>query len=547
MTDARISGPRERWLYLALAGLVVLVWLGTLSARPLFNPDEGRYAEIPREMLSAGDWIIPHLDGLAYIEKPPLQYWATAATYWLFGESVWSARLYTALCALGVIAVVWVLARRLWDEPVAWRSAAVLASLSLFVIMGQLLTLDMSLTFYMTLSLAGFLLAQRERWRGWMLLAWLAAAFGVLTKGPVAAAIPAAVLVIYTLVTRETGAWRRLELKIGFPLFLAVTIPWHWLAARRLPDFLQFFFIHEHVARYLTPSAGREEAVWFFGAVFLAGSLPWTIAALRILATGWRARMAPGDFNHALFLWLWVVFVLGFFTLSDSKLIPYILPAMPALALLVGAAPAETLRRDVIATAVLTGIVAAVLVVASVTLPHWLGASPRSPYFLQLSRPLLAIAAVLAISMAYAMLRRVGGVSGSAAFLGVGWCLGVLLLVRAASAVGPIYSGYSLAAALPPEVPHDVPIYSVATYDQSLPFYLSRTVRLVGVRGELDYGLRHAPADAELGLAQFVQIWSATDQAYAIMEPDLFDELKSAGVPMRETHRDMQRVLVSRQ
>jgi 4-amino-4-deoxy-L-arabinose transferase-like glycosyltransferase len=547
VSDAGVSARRERWLYLALAGFVVLVWLGTLSARPLFNPDEGRYAEIPREMLSTGDWIIPHLDGLAYIEKPPLQYWATAVSYRLLGENVWSARFYTALCALGMIAVVWMLAQRLWDEAVAWRSAAVLASLSLFVIMGQLLTLDMSLTFYMTLSLAGFLLAQREHWRRWMLLAWAAAALGVLTKGLVAAAIPAAVLVLYTLVTRETGAWRRLDLKAGVPLFLVVTVPWHWLAAGRLPDFLQFFFIHEHLARYLTPSAGREGAVWFFGAVFLAGSLPWTIPALRVLATGWRARSGPGEFNHALFLWLWLVFVLGFFTLSDSKLIPYILPAMPAVALLIGASPPQTLRRDLIATATLMGLAAGVFVVAGVTLPHWFAASPRSPYFLQLSRPLLPIAAVLAISVAYAMLRRVGGVTGSAAFLGVGACLGVLLLMRAAAAVGPIYSGYSLATALPADLPRDVPIYSVATYDQSLPFYLSRTVRLVAVRGELDYGLRHAPADTELGLAQFVQDWSATQRAYAIMEPDMFDELKSAGVPMRETHRDLQRVLVSRQ
>ena len=534
-------------MYLALAGLVALVWLATLSARPLFNPDEGRYAEIPREMLSSGDWIIPHLDGFAYIEKPPLQYWATALSYRLLGANVFSARLYTALCALGTIAIIWMLARRLTDETAAWRAASVLASLSLFTIMGQLLTLDMSLTFFMTLSLAGFLLAQRERWRGWMLLAWLAAAFGVLTKGLVAAAIPAAVLVVYTLITRETGVWRRLELKAGMPLFLAVAVPWHWLAASRLPDFLQFFFVHEHFARYLTPSAGREEAVWFFGAVFFAGSLPWTIPALRILFTGWRVPSVPGEFNHALFLWLWVVFVIGFFTLSDSKLIPYILPAMPAVALLIGASPPAALRRDLIATAILVGLVAAVLGVASATLPQWIAASPRSPYFLQLSRPLLPIAAVLAISAAYAMLRRAGGVTGSTAFLGVGWSLGVLLLVRAASLVGPIYSGYSLAAALPADVHRDVPIYSIATYDQSLPFYLARTVRLVAVRGELDYGLRHAPADAELGLAQFVDNWSAVGQAYAIMEPDMFVELKSAGVPMRETHRDLQRVLVSRQ
>jgi 4-amino-4-deoxy-L-arabinose transferase-like glycosyltransferase len=547
VTAGGATGARERWLYIALAGLLVIIWLATLGARPLFNPDEGRYAEIPREMQSGGDWVIPHLDGLAYIEKPPLQYWATALAYRLLGETVFSARLYTALCALGAVALVWMLARRLWDEAAAWRAAAVLASLSLFTIMGQLLTLDMSLTFFMTLGLAGFLLAQRERSPRWMLLAWLATALGVLTKGLVAAAIPAAVLIVYTLVTRETGAWRRLELKTGLPLFLAVTVPWHWLAAGRLPDFLQFFFIHEHFARYLTPSAGRQEASWFFGAVLLAGSLPWTLPALRILCTGWRARTAPGEFNHALFLWLWIVFVLGFFTLSDSKLIPYILPAMPAVALLVGALTPATLRRDLIATAILVTLAAAALLAASLGLPQWLAPSARSPYFLQLARPLLPVAALLALSAAYTLLRRAGGATGGTVLLGVGWCLALLMLMRGAAAVGPIYSGYSLAQALPANLSRDVPIYSVATYDQSLTFYLARTVRLVAVRGELDYGLRHAPSDASLDLAQFVDAWSVADQAYAVMEPGLFDELKSAGVPMRETHRDLQRVLVSRQ
>ncbi len=546
MTAPGVPAPAQRRLYAALALFVALMWLATLAARPLFNPDEGRYAEIPREMLARGDWVIPRLDGLAYIEKPPLQYWATAICYRLLGTSVFSARLYTALCALGLIALVWALARRLWDQATAWRCAAIMASLSLATILGQLLTLDMSLAFFMTLSLAGFLLAQREPGSRWMLLAWLAAAAAVLTKGLVAAAIPAAVLVVYTLVTRDASAWRRLRLRAGVPLFLAVTVPWHWLASGRLPDFLQFYIWHEHFARYLTPSADRQEAWWFYGAVFLAGSLPWTMPALRVLFTGWRARAAPGEFNHALFLWLWIVFIIGFFSLSDSKLIPYILPAMPAVALLVGAQPPAALRRGVIATAIVTGLAAAALAIAAATLPHWIAASARSPYFLQFAGRLLPVEAVLAVSAAYVLVRRGQDETGSVVFLGVGWCLGILLLLRAAAVVAPIYSGYSLAAALPP-ADRDAPLYSVATYDQTLPFYLARTVRLVAVGGELDYGLRHAGAGASLDMVQFVSAWSAADRAYAVMEPDTFDGLKSRGVPMRETHRDLQRVLVSRQ
>jgi len=153
--------PRERWIYRELAVLLTLLWLATLAARPLFNPDEGRYAEIPREMQSAGDWVIPHLNGLAYIEKPPLQYWATAVSYRLLGPSEFAARLYTALTALATILLAWLAARRLWGLEAAWRAAAVLSGMLLFVVLGQLLTLDMSLTFYMTLSLAAFLSAQQ--------------------------------------------------------------------------------------------------------------------------------------------------------------------------------------------------------------------------------------------------------------------------------------------------------------------------------------------------------------------------------------------------
>jgi 4-amino-4-deoxy-L-arabinose transferase-like glycosyltransferase len=260
------SSMGARWLYVGLAGLIGVVWLATLAGRPLFNPDEGRYAEIPREMLG-GDWVIPHLNGLDYIEKPPLQYWATALTYRFLGVSEFSARLYTALTALAGIALMGLLAARLWDTAAGWRAAAVLSGMFMFVVLGQLMTLDMSLTFWMTASLAGFLLAQQVKAseRGWMLFAWVAAALGVLTKGLVAAAIPAAVLVIYSLCSRDFAPWRKLHLVQGVPLFLIIAVPWHWLAARRLDDFLQFFFIHEHFARYLTPSADRQESWWFFG------------------------------------------------------------------------------------------------------------------------------------------------------------------------------------------------------------------------------------------------------------------------------------------
>lgn len=530
-----------------LAALLALLWLATLASRPLFNPDEGRYAEIPREMLSGGDWVVPHLNGLAYVEKPPLQYWATAMSYRVFGPNPFAARLYCALCALATIVLAGLTARRLWSDRAGWRAAAVLAGMMMFVVLGQLLTLDMSLTFYMTLSLAAFLLAQQAPdTRRWMLLAWAAAACGVLTKGMVAAALPAAVLILYSAYSRDFAPWRRLRLTWGLPLFLAITLPWHTLAARRLPDFLEFFFVHEHIARYLTPVADRQQPWWFFAGVFLAGSVPWTVPAMRVLGGGWRRGAPPGTFDPVLFLWIWVAFIGVFFSLSDSKLMPYILPVMPALALLIGALPAQQLQRDFLLTAAITlaaglGLGAASLVWSRVVAP-----SDRSIYFLPLARPLGQIAILLTVSGAFVLAQRVRDATRAAIFLGVGWCLAWLLLIRAAALVAPVYSGAGLAAALSGD-DRGAPLYSVGTYDQSLTFYLQRTVTLVGYRGELDYGLRKAPDLGVADRAEFLRRWILHSRAFAVMERSMFDELKRRGTPMRLVAQDANRVLVARQ
>jgi 4-amino-4-deoxy-L-arabinose transferase-like glycosyltransferase len=539
----------DRRVYQSLAVFVAVVWLATLTARPLFNPDEGRYAEIPREMLSTGDWVVPHLNGLAYIEKPPLQYWATAASLCLLGPSEFAARLYSALTALATILLVGSAARRLWGQDAAWRAAAVLSGMFMFVVLGQLLTLDMSLTFYMTVSLAAFLLAQQAaRPRYWMILAWAAAGFGVLTKGLVAAAIPVAVLLLYSVYSRDYTPWRRLYAAWGLPLFLAITVPWHWLAARRLPDFLEFFFVHEHLARYLTPIADRQEPWWFFGGVFLAGSMPWTLPALRVLGGGWRRRSPAvgGKFQPTVFLWIWVVFIGVFFSLSDSKLMPYILPAMPALALLIALLPAETLKRDCLVTAILTVTAGLGLGLASLDWPRVIASSDRSAYFLPLAQPLGRIALLLAVSGAFVLVQRARDATRAAAFLGVGWCLAWLLLVRAAALLAPVYSGIGLAAALP-VADRNAPLYSVATYDQSLTFYLRRTVMLVAYRGELDYGLRKAPGAEIADPAEFLRLWSSPARAFAVMEKRMFDDFSSRGVPMRLVAQDVNRVLVARQ
>jgi len=378
-----------------------------------------------------------------------------------------------------------------------------------------------------------------------MLLAWVAAACGVLTKGLVAAAIPAAVLVIYSLASRDFAPWRRLQPALGLPLFLALTVPWHWLAALRLDDFLQFFFVHEHFARYLTPISDRQEPWWFFGWVFLAGTVPWTLPALRIVVSGWGGPAQPGQFRPLLFLWIWVIFICVFFSLSDSKLMPYILPAMPALAVLIAAQPVAALKRDFLVTGILTTAAALALGVASFRLPALIPDSGGRPYFLLLARPVREVAAVLLVSGLFVWVQGAREVTRCSVVLGVGWSLAVLLLIRSASLLAPLYSGIDLAAALP-AAERNAPLYSVRTYDQSLAFYLQRTVMLVEYRGELDYGLGRAPDREITDVDAFLKEWDSQVRAYAVMDKRTFDKFKERGVPMRSIGQTVNRVMVSR-
>jgi 4-amino-4-deoxy-L-arabinose transferase-like glycosyltransferase len=530
------------WIAIAL----VVSWFALLGERPLFNPDEGRYAEIPREMLASGDWLVPHLNGLVYIEKPPLQYWATALSYELFGSNVWAARFYTGVCALLTVLATMGLGMRLWGRAVALRAGIMLASSLALLVMSQQLTLDMSLTFFTTLTLASFCLAQDaltgNRRRSWMWLAWGSAAAAFLTKGLVALVLPALALAAYSLVYRHWKPWSRLSILTGVVLFMLIAAPWCVLMQRHVPQFFDFFFIREHLQRFLTRIADRYEPPWFFIPVLAAGALPWLLPAARALAGGWRLSKTPSEFDARAFLWMWCVVVFVFFSMSDSKLIPYILPLFPALALLMASAEPAALRRDLKRTSlglVLTGIL---LVVVAGILPQLLHNPTSAPFFVQLRLPALLMG-LIAVGGGLLARRRVD----ATAAVGVTAYLFVFVLLWSAARVAPLYSGAPLAAQLSPAIIANTVIYSVRTYDQSLPFYLGRTMTLVETRGELDFGLTLEPQKTLPSLAAFAPRWRAASDALAVMEPSTYALLQQQALPMVVRARIPKLLIVSRQ
>ncbi|HBH35802.1 MAG TPA: phospholipid carrier-dependent glycosyltransferase, partial [Gammaproteobacteria bacterium] len=341
------SVPRSAaWFVIILIGVI---WFMLPGYRDLVEPDEGRYAEIPREMVATGDWVTPRLNGFKYFEKPALQYWMTAATFKLFGESNATARLW--VMAAGFAGALWMMyvAGRLWGREVGYYAFLILSSSLLYVVLGHLLILDMTLSVFMAGALGAVLLAQSSRdssaqVRNWMLLAWLMTGLAVLSKGLVGIVLPGAAIVIYSLWQRDWALWKHLHLVKGVLLILLVTAPWFIMVSITNPEFAEFFFIHEHFDRYTSDVHGREEPLWYFLPVLLLGLFPWIWSAMRsLLRPGfeWFPQKSAG-FDAGRLLWTYVVFMFLFFSLGRSMLAPYLLPLFPPLALLM----ARQLKSD---------------------------------------------------------------------------------------------------------------------------------------------------------------------------------------------------------
>ncbi len=347
-----LAPPFTRNEVLLLASLLLLLSVIWVEPRGFWlgEPDETRYAEIPREMLATGDFLTPRLNGMPYFEKPPLLYWANAASFRLFGESPWAARLPARLASLGTTLLLLAWASATWGRPAGLAAAIFYLASPLGFALSRLNFTDGLLTFFFTGTLfAAFgviRLGEAER-RTWPLSSAVAilAAAGFLAKGLVAVVLPAVILCLWCLLSRRPLALRHLAIGPALPLFLLIAAPWFFLMEQRHPGFLEFFFVREHLQRFTSPIHDREGPFYYFLLVLLGGFLPGVPFLVRGLRDresfrGWRALSAH------VFLLVWLVTVTVFFSLSQSKLIPYLLPAFPAAAALAGATAVRLSRED---------------------------------------------------------------------------------------------------------------------------------------------------------------------------------------------------------
>ncbi len=537
------------WL---LAAALLAVWLGTLGYRHLIPTDEGRYAEIAREMFTTGDWVTIRYNDLKYFEKPPLQMWGTALAYTLFGVGDWQARLFTALSGLIGIAFTMLAAARWWGKRVAVVSALVLASAPMWNVGAHFNSLDMGVAGCMTMALAALLLAQHPdaspaQRRGWMWACWAAMALAVLSKGLIGVVLPGFVLVVYTLVARDWALWKRLHLLTGLVVFFAVGAPWFVLISARNPEFAWFFFVHEHFQRFTSTVHHRDAPLWYFVPLLVAGFLPWLAqlpGAARLTMA--RDQAAANGFRPTLLLGLWAVLIFAFFSVSNSKLPGYIFPIVPALAILAALVLEQADERmwrwqlQAFLGVNLVGLAACgyLATMSSEMYPNAVFA--RFAAF-------LAAAFLAAAVLTWLALRLAARRFESLAAFACGWFLTFTIALLGHEAFGRSMSGIDLVPAVKPWLKPGVPFYAVERLDHTMPFYLDTPAVMVQEPDELAFGVAHEPAKWIPTTDAFVARWRDGGQAVAMMSPGTYQRLAAQSVPMTVIAQDTRRVIVRRQ
>ena len=536
---------RDRSTYLLLWFMLGLL---PLFMRPLWQPDEGRYAEIPREMLASGDWLTPHLNGVLYFEKPPLQYWLSAITMKLFGVNAVAARMPLALASLILLWCAWRLANRLGARGPIW--AVVMASTALLAfVCGQLLTLDALFSAFLILCLMAALEAVAARFReepslGWILLTFTALSAAVLTKGPVAL-----VLMVGILGLSLPFAWKEIRLRkavlltgfnpLGWLLFFALSAPWFYFVNKVNPGHAHFFFIHEHLTRFLTHEharQGSDNAILdklYFAGILLVGLMPWLSSSLVGLKRGltfMRRTSGPQGVEAPLNRWTVAAVVMAFawpllfFSMSGSKLAPYILPVVvPLMAL------GCTFEAKGEETRSLRRIAVELFVLASIFL---IGGFVFAKEMNGAEGWLMGLGVAFALLGMWAM--NPVHLTAPRWMASLGGCM--LLLVIAADRTST--AGKDVAP-LVRRAPANAQWISFGVYFQALPFHSRQRCVVVGGTGELDFGKRQLPESeqdkwfiedpAKLGaIAQRMRLEDSSRPVLVLAQDDDWGQLPEA-------------------
>ena len=520
--------------------LLVILWLLAwgvgLNYRSLGEPDEGRYAEIAREMLVSHDWITPRLDGFLFFDKPPLHYWASATAYQLFGVNPWSARLWCALTGLlAMLAVGWA-GRRLFGREVGGYAMAILGSSLVFTMAAHINTLDVGVASFLGIGMAFFLVAQFDpsaaRHRTWLNVSmWSALALAFLSKGLIGVVLPGLALVVFMFWQRDIRMIRRTSPWIGLLVITVIAAPWFVMICRLHPEFFDYFFIREHFTRFLTSDAGRSKPLGFFIPVVVLGLFPWTLM-LPWRQSDWKVLAIRDPARRFLLVWVGVTFL--FFSASHSKLTFYVLPLFPAaavlLAWLIARMSAKSMVQRLWWLAAPVGCAAAIVVIVMLTVRSINEEAIRDALRgVAVGLVLIALAAMVG-SWAVQRGRRPLAIH----LLALSSLLAWQLVMVSSQPYVDLTSAAPVAKIVKAAMGPHTEVFVVEAYQGGLPFYIGRLVTVVAEhRDDLAPELASRPAGYIADLPTFEKRWRASGDALAVVKLSLLNQFRDNGLPFK--------------
>ena len=514
---------RKDILLLILAFGVFFAFM--LGHRTLSIPDEGRYVEISREMIETGDFVTPRLNGIKYFEKPVLFYWLETIVVSIAPENETVLRLWPAFFGLLGVLITYISGYSLFSRRTGILSAVILGTSLLYYAHTRIIILDMAVSFFVSSALLSFLLATKAQTRKsqrWLLLLFFAnCAFATLTKGLIGAVLPGGVILFWCLIHRNFGALKLAFTPWGIGLFFLISAPWHILASLRNPEFFDFYFIHEHFTRFLTTVHRRGQPFLFFVPIIIGGFFPWTALLFPALKKAWQNRH-----NQILsFLMLWISVIFIFFSASNSKLIPYIVPIFPAMALLCGfyldqifdSPPSKSIRFGF-------SFVAGLLFFAAL-----IALKDRDLWSESAMPPFAVIILIVLLSMAVTPLF----IKKKFLTLFSSTITGTILLFTTLNGAWSLFERPTvqpLVSILKRDFnnPQNVIMYHRFYYNA--PPYMGRKIPLVGGHGELDFGISVEPENPWIWTEEKLwNLWNGDETVFLIMRDHTLKKLKKSG------------------
>ncbi len=518
----------------------LLLYLVPLPFTPLMEPDEGRYSSIPSAMNASGDYVTPRLKAAVYFEKPPLAYWATALFFKLFGQNEFSSRLFAALCAWGCIILTYRMGVFFHDARTGLFAAAILSTFLYHVVIGRINILDMPLAFLVCLAIwSGFrYFAAAPRRKAWLYLLYLFSALAFLAKGLIGIVFPFGTVIIWLIVSRRWRETFALFSPVGILLFAAVALPWVILVQQANPDFFRFFFIQEHLLRYATKMHNRYQPIYFYLPIILAGTLPWcAFLPEAVRGMRWRSVTTLFGADEKRFLLVWIGVILVFFSLSESKLIPYIAPVFLPIALIfgqifrryedvsdkIGDLTAVPMRYRV--TVILQSLLFMTVLIAPVFL-HEHRVDPGEWW------PLIAFPLLILILIPL-LPDRLRAKTGKGWFMAI-YCLFALFLTSVtfpvAAYMTPYKSAYPLSQAIKTYLPAGEQLYQYGMSLYGIDFYTGMRTPIVDDIGEVRYGSEQLPREEReayfLSSDSFFKLVRKAKRIYCATERDKMERLK---------------------